>query len=288
MNSSENIFLNKVTIIGVGLLGASFALALREKGLCKTIIGYGRSKDNLKKAKDLGIIDDYTFDLGHAAVDSDLIMLSTPVGVFLEIIRQISHYFKRGSIVTDVGSVKGKLVYDLEEAMPEGVFYVGTHPIAGSDKSGISDARADLFKSARCIITPTEKTDKDALEKVTLLWKEFGSHLEFMDPYKHDEVYAAVSHLPHIIAYSLVNTIGDIDSEFIRYAGQGFKDTTRIALSSPELWRDIVIYNRGNLIKLLDLFSRNIEKLKELLEKSDEKAIKEEFQKAKALRESLR
>lgn len=288
MNSGENIFFNKVTIIGVGLLGASFALALRQKGLCKTIIGYGRSEENLKKAKERRIIDDYSLDMQHAAVDSDLIMLSTPVGVFLDIVRQLRHFFKKGSIITDVGSVKGKLVYEVEGSVPEGVFYVGTHPIAGSDKSGISDARADLFKSARCIITPTEKTDKNVLEKVTSIWKELGSNVEFMDPYKHDEIYAAVSHLPHVIAYSLVNTIGDIDSEFIKYAGQGFKDTTRIALSSPELWRDIVIYNRENLLRFLEVFKENIEKIKGLLEKSDAETIKNEFQRAKELRERIR
>lgn len=287
MISGEKIFFNKVTIIGVGLLGASFALALKEKGLCKTIIGYGRSKNNLNRAKDRGIIDDYSLDVIHASKDSDLIMLSTPVGIFLDIAKRIKDYLKRGSIVTDVGSVKGGLVYKIEALMPEGVSYVGTHPIAGSDKSGIDDARAELFEGARCIITPTEKTDRDSLDKITLLWEKAGCNVEFMDPYRHDEIYAAVSHLPHIISYSLVNTIGRIDSEFIKYSGQGFKDTTRIALSSPELWGDIVLYNRDNLLRLLEVFSSEIEIIRELLKKEDSSGIKECFERARKLRERI-
>jgi prephenate dehydrogenase len=251
--------LNRVAIIGVGLIGASFGLALKERGLAREIYGFGRNEDNLKKAKARGIIDAYSTDITKVCGSADLVVLATPVGVFVEIAREISPFLKKGSIVIDVGSVKGRLVYELESIMPEGVHYVGTHPIAGSDKSGIEYARPDLFKDARCIITPTEKTDPESLSFILELWKDFA--------------------------------IGQIDSEYIRYAGQGFKDTTRIALSSPELWRDIVVYNRDNLLKLLEVFEKNIEELKRLLEEASstvtyatKEEIKELFTKAQELR----
>lgn len=287
MNWGGNIFFNKVSITGVGLIGASFALALREKGLCKNITGYGRKEENLKRARERGIIDDYSLDPGEASADSDLIILSTPVGVFRDIIDKIKEVLKKGSLITDVGSVKGRLVYEIERSIPEGSFYIGSHPIAGSDRSGIDEARADLFKNAICIITPTENSDAVALRKIALLWESLGSKVRFMDPYKHDEIYAAVSHLPHVIAYTLVNTIGDIDSDFIEYAGQGFKDTTRIALSSPEMWRDIVIYNRENLLRFLDVFKGEIKKIEECLENNNADAIKDIFQRARDLRERI-
>ncbi len=282
--SKEGLFFDRVTVVGVGLIGASFALSLRQHGLCKSIIGYGRREENLKKAKERGIIDNYSLDVCKACEDADLILLATPVGIFKGITDKIKGSLKRGAMVTDVGSVKGRLVYELESLMPEGVYYIGSHPIAGSDRSGIDDAKADLFKDARCIITPTESSDTGTLQKVALLWESMGAKVEFMEPYKHDEIYAAVSHLPHVIAYNLVNTIRDVDSEFIKYAGQGFKDTTRIALSSPEMWRDIVIYNRENLIRLIDTFVGNLEKMKKLLEDADAEGIEQEFSKAQELR----
>ncbi|GAB4416916.1 MAG: prephenate dehydrogenase [Thermodesulfovibrionales bacterium] len=282
------LHLNKVAILGVGLIGASFALGLREKGMCEKISGYGRKEENLIRAKERGIIDDFSLDPKSVCEDSDLILLSTPVGVFKGLLEYTKGAIKKGAIVTDVGSVKGRLVYELESLMPEGVYYVGSHPIAGSDRSGISDARADLFESALCIITPTENSDTEALRKISMLWDALNARVKFMDPYKHDEIYGAISHLPHVVAYALVNTIGDIDSEFIEFAGQGFKDTTRIALSSPELWRDIVLFNRENLIRMLVVFMENIDRIKRLLEKEDSDAIKEEFKRARELRERLK
>lgn len=284
----KDLFFDKVSIIGVGLLGASFALALREKDLCETIVGFGRSEDNLKRAKERRIIDDYNLDLRYACEGSDLILFSTPVGIFREITERIKDTLKQGAIVTDVGSVKGRLVYEIESLMPEWVYFIGSHPIAGSDKSGIDDARADLFKNARCIITPTEKSDESAKNKVIAIWQAIGANVELTDPFKHDEIYAVVSHLPHIIAYALVNTVGDVNSKYIEYAGQGFKDTTRIALSSPEMWRDISISNKENLIRLLDIFRENLERIEKLLELSNGHGIEKEFLRAQELRKKIK
>lgn len=281
------LFFNKVSIIGVGLLGASFALALRENGLCKTIVGSGRKEDNLKRAKERGIIDIYKLNVSEACEDSDLILLSTPVGAFKDIVIRMKDALKQDAIITDVGSVKGRLVYEIESLMSDGVYYIGSHPIAGSDKSGIDDAKADLFNNARCIVTPTERSNKVVIEKIISIWKTFGAKVEVIDPFIHDEIYAAVSHMPHIIAYAIVNTVGDIDSKYIDYAGKGFKDTTRIALSSPEMWRDISLYNKENILKMVDVFRENLEKIAKCLREDDASCVEGEFLRAQTLRKNL-
>ncbi|MBA4349242.1 MAG: prephenate dehydrogenase/arogenate dehydrogenase family protein [Thermodesulfovibrio sp.] len=288
MIKKGDLFFNKVTIIGVGLIGASFALALKEKGLCKNIIGCGRKENNLRQAKKRRIIDDYTLDVSRSCKDSDLILLSTPVGAFTDIIKLIRGTVKKGAVISDVGSVKGSLVYALESLMPKGVYYIGSHPIAGSDSSGIDDARADLFNNARCIITPTAKSNKKALKTVTSIWEKFGSRVELIDPLKHDEIFGAVSHFPHVVAYAVVNTLESIDSDYIKYAGEGFKDTTRIAMSSPELWRDISLFNRANLLKMIDIFRDNLDEIVRLLEKGDSAGIEKEFSKAQDLRMKIK
>lgn len=284
----NNLFFNKVTVIGVGLIGASFALALKKNGLCGTIHGYGRTEDNLVQARQRGIIDAYSLDACKACEDSDLIVLSTPVGLFRDVAEKISNSVKEGALITDVGSVKGALVYELETALQGRGIYAGSHPIAGSDKSGIGDARADLFNTAKCIVTPTSKTNDAATKKIVSIWETFGARVELMDPFRHDEVYAAVSHLPHLVAYAIVNTVNDIDPAYIEYAGKGFRDTTRIALSSPELWRDISMLNRDNLIRLISVFRDNIDRMADCLKENSASKIEDEFSKARALRRKLK
>lgn len=286
-SNMNKLFFENVSIIGVGLIGASFALAIRQRGLCRTIYGYGRKEENLKKAKERGIIDECSTELKMVCENSDLIFLSTPIGVFNEIIQGIKGVVKKGALITDAGSVKGRLVYELEKMMPDGVDYVGSHPIAGSDKSGIDEARHDLFVNARCIVTPTENSRSDAVQRVLSIWNALGAKAELMDPYIHDEIYALVSHLPHVIAYVLVNTVGDIDSKYIEYAGRGFKDTTRIGLSSPELWRDISLFNKDNILKLLNVFRMNLDKIERLLMENNASGIEEEFSMAQRLRSVL-
>ena len=281
-------YFNKVTILGVGLLGASFALALRKKKLCREIVGYGRKENNLKKAKRLKIIDSYNLDAKKACSDSDLIVFSVPVGKFLATAGKIKGSLKKGALVTDVGSVKGRLVRDMESLMPRGVNFVGSHPIAGSNKNGIGAANAELFSGAQCIVTPTKKTDMEALGKITALWKSLGARTVNLDADEHDRVYAAVSHLPHIIAYALVNAVSDMDSSYIKYAGQGFKDSTRIASSSPEIWRDISLMNKRNILKSIKVFKKNLDALGRHIQKSNSPALEKEFKKARTLRDDVR
>jgi prephenate dehydrogenase len=280
------VFFDNVAVLGVGLIGASLARALKEKGLCKTIGGYGRSEDNLRRAKERGIIDDYGIDAGKVCGVADLIVLATPVGLFKDILQEVRGSLRKGAIVTDVGSVK-RIVYEVEPLMPGGTYYVGSHPIAGGDRSGIDDARADLFTNAQCIITPTEGSHQGSVETITSLWRALGCKVEFMTPSQHDEIYAAVSHLPHIVAYNLINAVEEFHKGCIAYAGQGFKDTTRIALSSPELWRDISVLNRDNLITLIGILREHLGRMEEMLGSGDEGGIENEFTKAKKLRTEL-
>lgn len=287
MKNNRNIKFQKITIYGIGLIGGSFALALKKKKLCDYIVGFGRNEKNLRRAKNKKIIDSYELDPVAACRESDLVLFATPVGVFLELADRIKKSLKSGAIITDVGSVKGKLVYDIEEILPENVYFVAGHPIAGSDQSGIDAASAEIFKNAKCIITPTDKTNKNAMNSVISIWKTLGSVVKIIDPYEHDEIYGAISHLPHLIAYNLVNTIAEINSSYFLFSGQGFKDTTRIASSHQELWRDICLLNRHNLLKYIKVFNKNLDKINRYLKTLDANSLGKEFANAKKLREKL-
>ena len=278
---------NKVAILGVGLIGASFALALKECGLCNEVIGNGRKEETLKRAKGKKIIDVVEIDPVKACSDADLVLFATPVGIFVDIAKKIRDALKKGVIVTDVGSVKGKLVRDMEALMPEGVFCVGGHPVAGSDRSGINTAAAGIFKKAKCIITPTENTDKEAIGKVVAIWEAFGSRVKLIDADEHDRIYAAVSHLPHLIAYEIVNTVADIDSSYLSFCGKGFRDATRIASSPPDVWRDICLLNRDNLLEYVEIFKRNLDRVSQYLRAYDSEFIEKDFEKARTLREGI-
>ncbi|MCG2722056.1 MAG: prephenate dehydrogenase [Thermodesulfovibrionales bacterium] len=201
--------------------------------------------------------------------------------------KKIRGSLKRNTIVTDVGSVKGSLVHDMDSLMPEGVFFVGGHPIAGGDQSGIDKASAELFEGAKCILTPSEKTDKKTLDTVKALWKSFGSVTLLIDPGEHDKIYAVVSHLPHLLAYMMVNTVADIDNSYFRFSGTGFLDTTRIASSHPELWRDICILNKENVIASVEIFRQNLDRAVQYLRAVDPESLEREFRKARTLREGI-
>ena len=278
---------SKATILGVGLLGASFSLALKKNNLCDHVTGYGRSRENLERARSRGIIDSFAADPATACSDADLIVLAAPVGSFAALVKTASPSFKKGAIVTDVGSVKGGLVYDLEKLIPSGVHFIGSHPIAGSDRSGIDFATDSLFDEALCIMTPTGGSDPDALKTISDLWNKFGSRVTTMSPEQHDRVYAAVSHLPHLIAYAMVNAVADIDPSFLSFCGQGFRDMTRIAASSPEIWTDISLLNRDNLGEMISVFRENLNRMETYLRLSDPQALKNEFTRASKTREGL-
>lgn len=277
----------KVAIIGVGLIGGSFALSLKRSGFNGRIMGIGRRKENLIMAKEGGIIDEYSTQPSEGIIDADLILLSTPVGEFQRLLQDIKGNIKGGAIVTDVGSVKAEVVRKLEPLMPKGASFVGSHPIAGRETSGIADASAELFTGARCIITPTENTDKGALERILELWQSFSCRTALMAPEEHDWIFGCVSHMPHVIAYTLINTIMDLDKDILPHSGPSLRDMTRIALSPPELWQEICSYNRENILKPLEHFTASLLHIKGLIEESNWDALKEEFQKAQSGRSRL-
>src|SRR3989337_1672983 len=242
-------FFNRMVIVGVGLIGGSLAMAGRKNGLVKEIIGVGRGAANLKEAVKLNVIDSFAFDISEAVKDADLIVLATPVGGFEGLVKQMRHKLNKGAIITDAGSVKGRMVSRIERLLPRGTYFVAGHPIAGKEKSAVKAATHRLFEGTKCILTPTKKTNASALKKVKALWRAVGAEVVLMDPMLHDKVLGAVSHLPHAAAYSIVNTVAEIKKDgnnFIAFSGGGFKDFTRIAASSPEMWRDIFLSHKEN------------------------------------------
>ncbi|MBI4697496.1 MAG: prephenate dehydrogenase/arogenate dehydrogenase family protein [Nitrospirae bacterium] len=278
---------NRIAIIGVGLIGGSFALALKANGFKGTIAGIGRNRKNLVRAKKLGAIDEYTTVPSIGVRDADLILLATPVGQFVEKTKQIKPFLKNGAIVTDVGSVKAEVIKNIGPLMPGGVCFVGGHPIAGRECSGVNAASAGLFKNTKCIITPDAHTDKKALRKIISLWKALGAKTVIMTPDEHDVIYASVSHLPHVVAYSLVNSILDLNGDILGHGGRGLGDMTRIALSPPELWRDICRFNKKHILKSLDHFILSLIRTKKFIKNSDWDRLESEFLRAKAGRGRL-
>ncbi len=277
----------RVTILGVGLLGASVARALKKHSLCTHIAGYGRNENNLKKALSLGYIDSYELDPARACKNADLVVLATPVETFRGLMENISASLQPGALVLDVGSVKGELYHELQAMMPEGVNYVGCHPIAGGERAGINASEEGLFEGALCIVIQDDAVSEEVRERVVSLWKAIGSTVEYMAADEHDRVYGLVSHLPHLVAYALVNTAGDENGESLRFAGPGFVDTTRIAMSTPKLWRNICLQNRENLLKFIDLHIEHMQQLGRCLREEDAAGLDELFGRARDLRSSI-
>ena len=271
----------KVTIIGVGLLGASLAKACKGRGLVDEITGYGRNCENLRKAKDLKIIDHYSGDLSEAVSDADLVVLCTPVSTIVPLIQSLVSQVQPGTIITDVGSVKESVVHSADKLMPEGIFFVGSHPIAGGENSGLESSTASLYQDAKCIVTPTEKTDTTALKKISVLWHALGMNVISLSAEEHDFIFGAVSHLPHIVAYALMNTLGGLKTpnnlEVTGFSGAGLRDITRIASSDPVMWRDICLSNRNHSLNLINRFQKKLEEIRNTIERGDGQKLEKEF-----------
>jgi prephenate dehydrogenase len=289
MQESERLF-KKITIIGVGLIGGSLGLKCKRDGLAGEVVGVGRGAENLKDALSLGAIDGYTHDAACGVKGADLVVLATPVGSFGAVVDAIRPHLMRGALVTDVGSVKGATVEMLERSMPAGVNFVGSHPIAGREKSGAAHADPELFKGARCVLTPTGKTDADALTLVSDLWRKVGARVTFLDPYEHDAILASTSHLPQIAATSLVMALRELSKghvETLGYCGGGFRDTTRVASSPPEMWRDICLYNREQVLNALKTFREILKEVETKVSGGDGEALMDLFREAKSFRDRL-
>ncbi len=282
------MYWKKVTLVGVGLLGGSLGLALRKRRLAGSVVGFVRREVSVGECKQVGAVSLATTDLRSAVEGAELIVLCTPIAQMRPLVEQMLPALKRGAVVTDVGSVKGSVVRDLESLLAKaGAHFVGSHPMAGSERTGVAAARADLFANAACVITPTRCSNKAAVRKVQQLWKSVGSRILRLTPEVHDDLVSRSSHLPHVVAAhlaSLVLSPGHPNEQGMLCAN-GFRDTTRIASGSPEMWRDIAVANRENLMRALAGFVDGLSDFRRALRKGDERAILDFFEQARQRRD---
>jgi prephenate dehydrogenase len=278
--------LERVAVIGVGLIGGSFAMALKQARACGRVIGVGRSQANLRQALERGVIDAIETDPGAAARGAELVLIAAPVAQFPAILKSIARDLAPGTVVTDAGSTKRDVVDAARKALgAKAAQFVPAHPIAGAEKSGAAAAHAELFRGRRVVITPLEENAPAQLDLVRAAWATCGARLSEMQPDEHDAVLAAVSHLPHVLAYALVHEVAQRPDaqQLFSYAAGGFRDFTRIASSHPEMWRDICAANRDRLEQEISRFSAKLEEVRSLLK--DPAALEKVFAEARAARQ---
>lgn len=282
------MFFERVAIIGVGLIGGSFSLALKERNLCRHVAGAGRSAANLQLALERGIIDSIAAGPAEAVRDADLVMVATPVAQFGGILREIGAILKPGALVTDAGSTKRDVVAAARGALGSKIAqFIPAHPIAGAEHSGAAAAKADLFRDRRVVVAPLEENSERDIAAVAGLWAAAGARVSRMTPQEHDAVFAAVSHLPHVLAFALVDDVSKRPdaAQLFGYAAGGFRDFTRIASSHPEMWRDICMANRDRLLHELQLYQEKLNAIGRMLEAGDAAALENLFSEARAARE---
>jgi prephenate dehydrogenase len=280
--------IERLAVIGVGLIGGSLARALRAAGLVGEVVGCGRSLENLELAVELGVIDAYTQDAAAAVDGADLVFVAVPLGAIAGVFERIQAHLAEQAVITDGGSVKGSVVADalrIFGRVPPRL--VPGHPIAGTERSGVASSFPELYQNRRVILTPVEETDPEAVARVRAMWEAVGSQVTEMSVAHHDEVLAATSHLPHMLAFGLVDALARMRSndEIFRYAAGGFRDFTRIASSSPEMWRDICIANAPALSAMLERFGDEMTELARTIRGADGDALLEIFQRARAARD---
>ena len=284
------MIIKRLAVIGVGLIGGSFALALRRAGVVGRIIGVDTDIDNLVHARSLGIIDEIADNAVSAVSGADVVFISVPVCAIASVVRDISPALPAGCIVTDGGSVKAAIVSQCDSLMPPGCRFVGGHPIAGTEHSGAAAAFPGLFTGKRCVLTPGLTADPAAIETVSRLWTAAGADVSSMEAGHHDRIFAEISHLPHAIAYTLVHAVGTADVEgenVLSYTAGGFRDFTRIASSDPVMWRDIALMNRVALLASIDGFSASLAELRRRIDNSDQAGLTEFFTTAKRFRDEI-
>lgn len=279
--------INKLVIFGVGLIGGSFAMALRRADFARRIVGFGRSMENMSSALGTYVIDEIGMDPASAVKDADLVVLAVPVGQMGEIMAAIAPHLASHTVVTDVGSTKQDVVALAREHLPRHLSrFVPGHPIAGAEKSGVKSARDDLFRDRTVVLTPVGETDPAAKELVASLWAGCGAKVAEMRPEQHDALFAAVSHLPHVLAFALVDYIAAQPNaeQLFGFAASGFRDFTRIAASSPEMWRDICLANREALLTQLEGYQHEVAQIRALLEQADAQGLEALFARASEAR----
>lgn len=280
--------LERVLVIGLGLIGGSFAIGLKKRALVKHVVGFDLNLSECQRGLQLGVIDEHADDLIKAAANADLIMLAVPVNAIESILIKIAPVLKPDTLITDVGSTKMNIIEAAQRVfnvLPS--HFVPGHPIAGAEKSGVGAANADLFERHKVILTPLAETDAEATCKIAALWQSLGAEVLEMTPQRHDEVLAATSHLPHILAFSLVDTLAheEQNKDIFRYAAGGFRDFTRIAASDPVMWHDICDANREAILDQIDQFTSGLSRLRTAIEHGDSETLLSIFTRARVARE---
>jgi cyclohexadieny/prephenate dehydrogenase len=289
MNASPPF--KKVALIGFGLIGGSIARAARLQGLAGEIVTTARSEKTRARVKELGIVDHVLESNAEAVRDADLVILCIPVGACGPVAQEIADYLKPGAIVSDVGSVKGAVVRDMAAHLPASAHFVPAHPVAGTEHSGPDSGFAELFIDRWCILTPPDGTDANAVERLRAFWAGLGAKVEIMTPDHHDLVLAITSHLPHLIAYTIVGTADELEgvtqSEVLKFSAGGFRDFTRIAASDPIMWRDVFLTNKEAVLEMLGTFNEDLAKLTRAIRRGDGEALFEHFTRTRAIRRGI-
>ncbi len=282
--------IGRLCIVGVGLIGGSLARALREAGTVKEIVGSSRNAEHLQRAVDLGVIDSFDTDLSEAVRGADMVFVSVPLGAMRNVFALLRDSLEPGAVLTDAGSAKGGVVADVKQVFGKvPAAFVPGHPIAGTENSGVEASFADLYRGRRVILTPLPETDDEALQMVRSMWEAAGAVVSEMEVVHHDEILAATSHLPHMLAFALVESLARMSEqrEIFEYAAGGFRDFTRIASSDPVMWRDICLANREALLLVMERFQADMAVLGNAIRDRDETRILQIFQQAKSARDAF-
>ena len=281
----------KVCIIGCGLIGSSIARAIKKNNLAKKIVSSNRSEYLNKKVIELKIVSESSSNTKKIVDDSDLIVIATPLSSYEDVILKIKDSLKSGAILTDVGSVKENIISLVEKNIPKNVSWIPSHPIAGTEESGPEAGFSELFKNRWCILTPSKKAKEKDINLLKTFWEKLGSKVDIMEAKQHDYILSITSHLPHLIAYNIVNTSlntqDETKSNIVKYSAGGLRDFTRIAASNPIMWRDIFIQNKNNASKMINKFIENLEDLKKAIENEDGKKLEKIFTKTKEIRKDI-
>jgi len=281
----------KICIIGCGLIGSSLARAIKKNNLAEKIVSSNRSDAVNKKVIELKIVDDSSSDTKKMADGSDLVVIATPLSSYEDVISKIKNSLKDGVILTDVGSVKENIINLIEKNIPESISWIPSHPIAGTEESGPEAGFSELFQNRWCILTPSKKAKEKDINLLQTFWEKVGSKVDIMEAKQHDYILSITSHIPHLIAYNIVNTSLNIQDEkestIVKYSAGGLRDFTRIAASNPIMWRDVFIHNKKNTSKMIDQFIKNLEDLKKAIENEDGKKLEQIFTKTKKIRKDI-
>ena len=281
----------KVCIIGCGLIGSSIARGIKKNKLANKVVSSNRSNSTNKKVIKLKVVDEASSDTKKIVKGSDLVIIASPLSSYKNIILKIKSSLKNGAILTDVGSVKNNVILLIEKNIPKNVSWISSHPIAGTEESGPESGFSDLFKNKWCILTPSKRSNKKDVKLLEKFWKKLGSRIDVMDAKQHDYILSITSHMPHLIAYNIVNTTLKVkkkkDRNVVKYSAGGLRDFTRIAASNPIMWRDIFVQNKENTSKMIDKFIKNLIDLKKAIKSKNEKKLEKIFKKTKKIRKEI-